>query len=56
MKKPKPIVRTIGLPYDDVLENATHIGCSIMLLCMGDTIKFKNKCGIKYTIKREWEK
>jgi len=39
----------------DVIRRATLVGCSILLLPMGDIIKFTS-CGIKYTILREVEK
>lgn len=39
----------------DPVENMMQVGASVMLMLMGETIKFK-VCGIKYTIKRLKEK
>ncbi len=46
---------TLKKSKDDVLNNATKVGCAVMMLPMGDKIKFTWN-SIKYTIKREIEK
>ena len=51
----KSKITRITLGKEMTLEKMAKVGASVMLLPMGDKIKFTSH-GIKYTIKREREK